>query len=102
MFLKGKFSGALVVWISSCQSQGARFSPSLGNRNQGSHAGQSKKNFLMPRHCHGQPRWELQSHPPLFSRLLLPNAPLRFSTLLPLEALGVLRSFSLGRRFPVS
>ena len=102
MFLKGKFSGALVVWISSYQSQGARFSPSLGNRNQGSHPGQSKKKFLMPRHCHGQPRWELQSHPPLFSTLLLPNAPLRFFILLPLEALRVLRSFSLGRHFPVS
>ena len=39
-----------------------------------------------------------RTHPP-FSPLLLPNAPMRFFTLLPLGAVRVLPSFSLGRRF---
>ena len=43
LFLKGKLPGALVVWISSYQIRGARFSPSFGNKNLGSHALQSKK-----------------------------------------------------------
>ena len=45
LFLKGKFPSVLLLWISSYQSQGARFSLSVGNRNQGSHAGQSKNFF---------------------------------------------------------
>ena len=49
----------------------------------------SQKNFLMPRHCHGQPRWEPQFHPPLFSPLLLPSAT---TALLPSAPLGSTQS----------